>query len=191
CFDGLATVCDVLVDGEPVLESRSMFLRHEVPFRGGSELAIQCRPLEPPGKTRARWRSPIADNKLRWFRTTLVGRTSFAPGLPPVGPWRPVRIERRRAFAIDELRLRPRQDFIFANFDYPGGDPEFRGLVEAEARQELSHIAGRPSLAMLCGNSEVEQQVAMLGLEPDLARSDLFDELLPSLAREAGADVPY
>src|SRR5204862_5081139 len=71
CFDGLATVCDVLVDGEPVLASRSMFLRHEVPFRGGREIAIRCRPLEAPGKTRARWRSPIADNKLRWFRTTL------------------------------------------------------------------------------------------------------------------------
>ena len=111
CFDGLATVCDVFVDGEPVLESRSMFLRHEVPFRGGRELAIRCRPLEPPSKPRARWRSPIADNGLRWFRTTLIGRTSFAPGPPPVGPWRPVRIERRRGFVVDELSLRPRVDF--------------------------------------------------------------------------------
>src|SRR5438045_6429675 len=91
----------------------------------------------------------------------------------------------------DELGILVWQDFMFANFDYPGGDPEFRGLVEAEARQELSHIAGRPSLAMLCGNSEVEQQVAMLALEPDLARSDLFDELLASLAREHGVDGQY
>jgi beta-mannosidase len=334
CFDGLATVCDVLVDGEQVLESPSMFLRHEVPFRGGSELAIRCRPLDPPRGPRARWRSPIADNGLRWFRTTLIGRTSFAPGPPPVGPWRPVRIERRRGFAVDELRLRPRldfddgvlavdlslrslgteltalevevageraplgtdvriphverwwphthgeprlydvrvigdgveidagrvgfrelawddgfrvngvdifargavwtrgdrhtlelardagmnmlrlpgfgwyedeafwdlcdelgilvwQDFMFSSFDYPAADPGFRGLVGEEARQVLAGVAGRPSLAMLCGNSEVDQQVAMLGLEPGLARSDLFDELLPGLAREAEANVPY
>jgi beta-mannosidase len=334
CFDGLATVCDVFVDDEPVLESTSMFLRHEVPFRGGREVAIRCRPLpKGPREPRARWRTRIADSNLRWFRTTLIGRTSFAPGPPPVGPWRPVRIERRRRFAVDELRLRPRldgddgvlaidislrslgpalpeleveiggdrlplgevhvagverwwphthgeprlydvrligdgieidagwvgfreldwddgfrvngvdffargavwtrggretlerareagmnmlrlpgfgwyehdsfwdlcdelgilvwQDFMFANFDYPGADRDFRGLVEAEARQVLAGIAGRPSLAILCGNSEVEQQAAMLGLEPKLARSDLFDELLPGLVREAGANVPY
>ena len=83
CFDGLATVCDVFVDGEPVLESRSMFLRHEAPFRGGRELAIRCRPLEPPSKPRARWRSPIADNGLRWFRTTLIGRTWYTLHVRP------------------------------------------------------------------------------------------------------------
>jgi beta-mannosidase len=334
CFDGLATVCEVLVDGEPLLESESMFVRHEVPFRGGRELAIRCRPLpKGPKEPRARWRTPIADSNLRWIRTTLIGRTSFAPGPPPVGPWRPVRIERRRGFAVDELRLRPRleggegvlavdvtlrslgpelpeleveidgerfplgdprvagverwwprthgeprlyevrlvgdgieidarrvgfrelawddgfrvngvdlfargavwtrggretvelardagmnmlrlpgwgwyendefwdacdelgilvwQDFMFANFDYPSADPDFRALVEAEALQVLAGIAGRPSLAMLCGNSEVEQQVAMLGLEPELARNELFDELLPGLVREAEANVPY
>ena len=335
CFDGLATVCEVLVDGELVLESPSMFLRHEVPFRGGSELAIRCRPLaKEQRKPRARWRAPIADNNLRWFRTTLIGRTSFAPGPPPLGPWRPVLIERRRGLAVDELRLRPRldfddgvlavdvstrslgrevpalevevagerfplgseiriahverwwphthgepklypvrlvgdgveidaghvgfrelawddgfrvngvdvfargavwthgdrqtlelardagmnmlrlngfgwyedeafwdlcdelgilvwQDFMFASFDYPAADPDFRGLVEEEARQVLARVAGRPSLAMLCGNSDVDQQVAMLGLEPGLARSDLFDELLPGLVREAEANVPY
>jgi beta-mannosidase len=336
CFDGLATICDVLVDGELVLESPSMFLRHEIPFRGGSELAIRCRPLpKGPKEPRARWRTRIADGNLRWIRTTLIGRTSFAPGPPPVGPWRPVRIERRRGVAIDEVRLRPRvefddgvlavraalrslgpelpelevevgdakasladgevriphaerwwphthgepvrypvrivgegveidagrigfreltwddgfqvngvdvfargavwthgdrqtleqardagmnmlrlpgwgwyetdefwdacdelgllvwQDFMFANFDYPAADQAFRVLVEAEARQVLGGIAGRPSLAMLCGNSEVDQQVAMLGLEPELAWNELFDELLPGLVREAEANVPY
>ena len=36
---------------------------------------------------------------------------------------------------------------------------------------------------MLCGNSEVEQQVAMLGLDPELGRGELFGELLPACAR--------
>ena len=91
----------------------------------------------------------------------------------------------------DELGLLVWQDFMFANFDYPLADPGFRELVEQEARQELRRIAGRPSLAVLCGSSEVEQQVAMLGLDPALGRDELFGELLPGLAREAGADVPY
>jgi beta-mannosidase len=55
----------------------------------------------------------------------------------------------------------------------------------------LSSIAGRPSLAVLCGNSEVEQQAAMFGVDPALGRGSFFGEVLPALAREAGADVPY
>jgi beta-mannosidase len=91
----------------------------------------------------------------------------------------------------DELGLLVWQDFMFANFDYPIEDDEFRSLVEEEARQQLELVAGRPSLAVLCGNSEVEQQVAMLGLDPALGRGEPFAELLPALAREAGADAPY
>src|SRR5262249_10771218 len=43
----------------------------------------------------------------------------------------------------------------------------------------------------LCGNSEVEQQVAMLGLDLSLARSELFDRILPELGRRRRPDVPY
>jgi beta-mannosidase len=91
----------------------------------------------------------------------------------------------------DELGLLVWQDFMFANLDYPISDPAFRALVEREASQVLAGLAGRPSLAVLCGNSEVEQQVAMLGLDPALGRGELFGELLPGLARAAGADAVY
>ncbi|MGI8512930.1 MAG: hypothetical protein ACR2NH_09940 [Solirubrobacteraceae bacterium] len=91
----------------------------------------------------------------------------------------------------DELGMLVWQDFMFANFDYPVEDDDFRVAVEQEARQELERIAGRPSLAVLCGNSEVEQQVAMFGLDPALGRGSLFGELLPQLVTESGADAPY
>ncbi len=91
----------------------------------------------------------------------------------------------------DELGLLVWQDFMFANLDYPIADEGFHALVEAEARQVLAGLAGRPSLAVLCGNSEVEQQVGMLGLDPALGRGELFGELLPALVAASGADAPY
>ncbi len=91
----------------------------------------------------------------------------------------------------DELGILVWQDFMFANFDYPIGDPTFRSLVQVEANQLLERIGGRPSLAVLCGNSEVEQQIAMLGLDPEIARGELFDELLPALAEAACVDAVY
>ncbi len=91
----------------------------------------------------------------------------------------------------DELGMLVWQDFMFANFDYPIADDGFRAAVEREVRQVLHAGAGRPSLAVLCGNSEVEQQVAMLGLDPDMGRGPLFGELLPALGAEARADAIY
>jgi beta-mannosidase len=91
----------------------------------------------------------------------------------------------------DELGILVWQDFMFANLDYPLADEGFRAAVEAEAREALATVAGRPSLAVLCGNSEVEQQVAMLGLDPAIGRGELFGELLPGALAASGADAIY
>ncbi|HWG07945.1 MAG TPA: hypothetical protein VN672_02950 [Solirubrobacteraceae bacterium] len=91
----------------------------------------------------------------------------------------------------DELGLLVWQDFMFANLDYPIADEDFRETVEREASAVLADLAGRPSLAVLCGNSEIEQQVAMLGLDPALGRGELFGELLPGLVERAGIDAVY
>jgi beta-mannosidase len=91
----------------------------------------------------------------------------------------------------DELGILVWQDFMFANFDYPIADEGFRATVEAEAREQLGALVGRPSLTVLCGNSEVEQQVGMLGLDPELGRGELFGVLLPGIAAELGCDAPY
>jgi beta-mannosidase len=91
----------------------------------------------------------------------------------------------------DELGILLWQDFMFANFDYPIADPDFRADVLAEARTALEAIGGRPSLAVLCGNSEVEQQAAMLGLDADLGRGELFGELLPEMVAESQIDATY
>ncbi|HXN36993.1 MAG TPA: hypothetical protein VN892_03060 [Solirubrobacteraceae bacterium] len=98
-----------------------------------------------------------------------------------------------RAFhdLCDELGILVWQDFMFANLDYPIADERFRTTVEHEAASVLAAVGGRPSLAVLCGNSEVEQQAAMMGVDATLARGELFGELLPELVRESGADALY
>jgi beta-mannosidase len=91
----------------------------------------------------------------------------------------------------DELGLLVWQDFMFANLDYPITDDAFRATVEGELDQVLDELAGRPSLAVLCGNSEVEQQVAMLGLDPALGRGELFGEMMPARIAGMGLDSVY
>ena len=83
------------------------------------------------------------------------------------------------------------QDFMFANMDYPPGDGTFGDSVTTEARQQLGRLVARPCLAVLCGNSEGEQQAAMWGAARENWSPPLFHELLPRLAREYCPDVPY
>ncbi|WP_018265866.1 glycoside hydrolase family 2 protein [Methylosinus sp. LW4] len=89
----------------------------------------------------------------------------------------------------DELGLLVWQDFAFANFDYPFQDAAFRASVEREATEFLARTQSSPSLAVLCGGSEVYQQASMLGLAEAKWRSPFFDETLPQLieAQRPGA----
>lgn len=91
----------------------------------------------------------------------------------------------------DELGLLVWQDMMFANMDYPFDDPEFAEIVRAEAEAELSRLSRHASSAVICGNSEIEQQVAMLGLNPALGRPPFFAEELPLLASRCCPGVPY
>ncbi len=83
------------------------------------------------------------------------------------------------------------QDFMFANMDYPGTDKGFRAGVRHEADQFLSRIETNPCLAVLCGNSEIEQQAAMLGLPPNQWKQPLFEDDLAAVSRSRRPDVPY
>lgn len=360
--EGLATVADVWLNGAPLFTSESMFVAHERPLdiEGDVELAIRFRALAPllgQKRPRPRWRVPmITEQQLRWFRTTLLGRTpGWSPPVAAVGPFRPIRIERRTHGVRDitlgtridgdagvvELTCRARetglalvvehggtehraelardgerwrarlvipavtrwwphthgapalhrarlvgggttvelgalgfrtitvdrddgdfrivvngvrvfcrgacwtpldaislgapreatdlaiaqvraagmnmlrvggtmvyeddaffdacdregilvwQDFMFANVDVPEGNDDFDRLVALEARQQLRRLQARPSLALLCGNSEGEQQAAMWGTARELWAPALFHRTLPAIAAEIRPDVPY
>jgi len=93
--------------------------------------------------------------------------------------------------ACDEAGILVWQDFMFANLDYPSEDDAFCQSVTREAEQFLSRNDARACLAVLCGNSEIEQQVAMLGLPRESWTSPLFDTLLRGVAEKLRGDVPY
>jgi beta-mannosidase len=81
----------------------------------------------------------------------------------------------------DELGILVWQDFMFANMDYPVEDAAFAENITIEAKQQLDRLAQHPCVAVYCGNSEIEQQAAMLGMARELWRNRWFGEQLPEL----------
>ncbi|HMA07545.1 MAG TPA: glycoside hydrolase family 2 protein, partial [Ramlibacter sp.] len=114
-FDGLATLADVRFNGRPLLASDNMFIAHECEIGNaivatGNELLIRFRSLDAAlaqQRARPRWRTPMmAHQQLRWFRTTLLGRTpGWSPPAAVVGPWRDIWIERRDGPHLRNLRM--------------------------------------------------------------------------------------
>jgi beta-mannosidase len=135
CVDGIATLADVWLNGECVLESDNMFVGHEkrIQLADQNELVIRCRSVDAALKgkrPRPRWRAPMIENQqLRWFRTTLLGRTpGWSPPAAAVGPWRPVRLARRRGLAIEDVSVHARIE-------------EGHGILEVSARVRDLHRA--------------------------------------------------
>jgi beta-mannosidase len=368
-MDGLATLAEIWLNGERLGQSANMFQAHEFDISAlvapSNELLIRFTPIQKvlaQKRPRPRWRTPmVAHQQLRWIRTTLLGRTpGWSPPAAPVGPWRPVWLERRRAVDLTDVRLtsalrdgrgvvavggriamresasaflivsrqRERwtapvslsagqiqgsveiadaelwwphthgtpalyevkieiegvagldlgrvgfrtlsldrnggdfsiavngvrtfcrganwtpldcvslnsgeadyaqaleqvrsagmnmlrvagpfvyetdtffdlcdaagilvwQDFMFANMDYPAEDPDFAAGVEREVTQQLARLQARPSLAVLCGNSEAAQQAAMSGASRERWAPGFFETTLAAHANEYCADVPY
>ncbi len=91
----------------------------------------------------------------------------------------------------DELGIMVWQDLMFANLDYPIGDAAFAASVETEVRQNLRRLALHPSVAVVCGGSEVEQQAAMMGLDPTVFENELGRAVLPALVRGVLPGVAY
>lgn len=114
-FDGLATLCDAWLNGEPLLRSDNMFVALEVAVAGrlrqqANELILCFRSLDAALKAkrpRPAWRVPmLTQQQLRWHRSSLLGRTpGWSPPAAPVGPWRDVWLERRDVVRVQSHRL--------------------------------------------------------------------------------------
>lgn len=102
CFDGLASLAEVWLNGDLILTAGNMFRSYRVDvaqsLRAENELLICFRSLTADLKKRRprpRWKTSLVSNQqLRWQRTSLLGRIpGWSPPVPAVGPWRAVRLE--------------------------------------------------------------------------------------------------
>ncbi len=118
-FDGLATLADVWLNGTPLLSSRNMFVGRRADVTGllrdDNELVIRFASLEralAAKRARPRWKTAlVAQQNLRWFRTTLVGRIpGWTPPIAPVGPWGPIALECVDRVELGTLALDARAD---------------------------------------------------------------------------------
>ncbi|WP_423005587.1 glycosyl hydrolase 2 galactose-binding domain-containing protein [Undibacterium sp. Ji83W] len=91
----------------------------------------------------------------------------------------------------DQLGILVWQDCMFANMDYPVSDGAFAASITTEVQQFLQRTQVSPCIAVVCGNSEVEQQAAMLGQPAELWRNEFFAQTLPGLCQQYRPDVQY
>ena len=99
--------------------------------------------------------------------------------------------EQERFYQLcDELGIMVWQDFMFANMDYPVEDESFSGNVSREIQQTTRRLNKHICVSVYCGNSEIEQQAAMLGMDKPLWRSELFSQLIPDLCQQH-KNIPY
>ena len=140
------------------------------------ELSVNGTPIFARGVV---W-TPVPDDELRRDSGDAArcrAQPRFASSAPPCTP--------RRSFTISATSwaCSSGRTSCSRTWTIRVADEGFRALVETEVRQVLDEVGGRPSLAVLCGNSEVEQQVGMLGLDPALGRGELFARLIPGADR--------
>ncbi|MDE2418788.1 MAG: glycoside hydrolase family 2 protein [Burkholderiales bacterium] len=114
-LDGLATMAQVWLNGVELLTSSNMFIAHtcdvgQILQTSRNTLLLRFGSLDAElavRRTRPRWRAPMVEHQqLRWFRTTVLGRTpGWSPPAAVVGPWKDVWLERRRKFELHTVAL--------------------------------------------------------------------------------------
>ena len=102
----------------------------------------------------------------------------------------------------DENGILVWQDFMFAGSLYPANE-QFMRSVAMEAEQQIKRLRPHPSLALWCGNNEIEVAWNNWGWQQQFGYSPedsvriwndyltIFHELIPSLVTEHGGGLDY
>lgn len=158
---------DVTVDGRVVARVGFRTVERSEPFG----LVVNGIPVWARG---AVWTPPgllagVPEDPLDTVQTAVEAGMNLlrVPG------WAPY--ESDRFFRVcDALGVLVWHDLALANLDVP------HDLLGLDNELDTLLAQPGPSLAVVCGGSETAQQVAMLGLDPDLWRSDFLDRRAPS-----------
>ncbi len=92
----------------------------------------------------------------------------------------------------DELGLMVWQDFMYACSLYPG-DKAFLASAKTEAIQQVRRIHHHASLALWCGNNEIEQDPQAIGATPKRKKAfeTLFYKILPDAVTDHDGSTSY
>lgn len=92
--------------------------------------------------------------------------------------------------ACDELGFLVWQDAMLATLD-PPEDEEWLQSLATEVTAVLEPLRGRPSLAVVSGGSETEQQPTMLGLPADRRTMTALSTTLPAVVDKTVPGTPF
>lgn len=166
CFEGLATIAEIFLNGERIAASESMYapLETAVTLSGRDELAIAFRALRPHLQRkgpRARWRPQMmSEQGLRLIRTTALGyMPGWCPDVHAVGPWRPVKLIRPDALSLKDMRI----DATLAE----NGDGILTVSFAAPAPEGLELIcAGAAAAFVSSTNGRIDATLTLPGIRP-------------------------
>lgn len=93
----------------------------------------------------------------------------------------------------DENGILVWQDFAFACQPYPFFDKEFLNSVKKEAKAQIKRLRNRASLALWCGNNEIETMHMLWATRKKWIRwtDKFFYEILPELVLDTDGATPY
>ena len=93
----------------------------------------------------------------------------------------------------DDLGVLVWQDFMFACTDYPSEDPGLYAEVTQEAIFQVRRLRNHPSLALWCGNNEIEgmHALATRSVAPGNWGWHFFHQLFPETVARDCPSVPY
>jgi beta-mannosidase len=150
CFDGIATIADVLWNGKVIASSSNMFVPLSVDVSGvaivgPNTLEVRCRSLDAHLSElkvpRSRWKTRLVeDQKLRGVRTTLLGRIpSWTPPITIVGVWKSARLLILEPQVVTAIAVR-------RDLDSAGALRSLSVSVEFAAGQALAEWSGQVSV---------------------------------------------
>jgi beta-mannosidase len=198
CFDGLATLAEVWVNGVSVLTVDNMFRAYRVDIAPylvkQNELVIAFRSLDrdlEQKRPRPGWKTKVVKHQqLRWRRTTLLGRIpGWSPVVPAVGPWRAVRLE-SGPLCVSEMRIAATtkghaglvnlhaaidssQPVLHATFRV-GSEQTIADVQAIDGGNRLSATAQVPNAPLWWPHTHGEQPLLECSLQID-AGGDVFD----------------
>jgi len=114
CFDGLATLCDIWLNGEKILTSNNMFRAYRIEIgqliRESNNLVLVFRSVTQNLKekrARPKWKTKLVENQqMRWIRSTVLGHVSvWTPPVKAVGPWKNIYFETCSDIETQDLQI--------------------------------------------------------------------------------------